>query len=122
MVKRNSEKLQNKSCRIIQFDSATIVGDSLQKPIKIHLVVAVEWVDGHRALAHVDEALSDPHHEQVVGVFGVVLRQLEMKKKIKYTIENDLVIHQGYGFFLDVVNYCSSFKALVVMEVVGLRI
>ena len=32
------------------------------------------------------------------------------------------MIHQGYGFFLDVVNKCSSFKALVVMEVVGLRI
>ena len=44
---------------------------------KNHLVVAMEGVDGHRALAHVDESLSDPHHEQVVGVFGVVLRQLK---------------------------------------------
>jgi hypothetical protein len=35
-------------------------------------------VDGHRSFAHMDETLSDPDHEQVVGVLGMVLSQLEI--------------------------------------------
>jgi hypothetical protein len=37
----------------------------------------VEGVEGHGALAHVNEALRDANHEQVVGVLGVILGQLK---------------------------------------------
>ena len=42
-----------------------------------NLVVTVEGVEGHGALAHVNEALRDANHEQVVGVLGVILGQLK---------------------------------------------
>ena len=38
-------------------------------------------VEGEGALAHVDQSLGYPDHEQVVGVLGVVLGELEQEKK-----------------------------------------
>lgn len=40
------------------------------------LAVTMVGGQGHGALAQVGEALRQPHHEQVVGVLGVVLSQL----------------------------------------------
>ena len=46
-----------------------------------YLIVTVEGVKCHCALAHVNKTLSDAHHEEVVRVLGVVLCQLEHLKR-----------------------------------------
>ena len=38
-------------------------------------------VEGEGALAHVDQTLGYPDHEQVVGVLGVVLGELEKNER-----------------------------------------
>ena len=46
-------------------------------------MVRVVGVEGEGALAHVDQTLGYPDHEQVVGVLGVVLGELEQEKNQK---------------------------------------